>query len=236
VARSPVIAHSTSSDPQPGRQAARDRRGAPGCVPAFPAFNIQNVPFRCVSDIASPITNTRADRRLRARLAATGHWSPSVTRLLARIRTDRRIGMPIEAIGICGFLCADCPFGAGWRGGWRAPAAGWSPRGGGMATRRSGADRSSGVLPLAGEAVQEQPGQCVDCFLVAEWSADRFPAASDPYLAEALEQGVEGRCEHRGIAGQGSVKPNTLISQSIAAPASSYNRWGTTWGPRHAPA
>ena len=60
-----------------------------------------------------------------------------------------------------------------------------------------------GVLPLAGEAVQEQPGQGVDGFLVAERQADWFPAGCDPYLAETLEQGVEGGCQYCGIAGQG---------------------------------
>ena len=54
-----------------------------------------------------------------------------------------------------------------------------------------------------------------DCFLVAEQvGRSGSPPPAIPYLAEALEQGVEGGCQHCGVAGQAMAR----VAQSLKVP------------------
>ena len=76
-----------------------------------PTGSGQKVPFRAQLEVPWPTSRAAPGRRMPGylRIAADQRWLQTVIRFWARHRAKRRIGMPIEVIGICEPLCAEHP-------------------------------------------------------------------------------------------------------------------------------
>jgi hypothetical protein len=78
-----------------------------------------------------------------------------------------------------------------------------------------GLPQSRSPRPAPEKAVGQEARESVNRLIIAEGPADRLAAASDPDRAEALQQGIERRCQYGRIARQ----PEAARTEPFEVPA-----------------